>query len=105
MYLVGRVLKAHEFHEAFGLSRSGYRKALDEGRLITADNLLRVADHFGINYIELMSRFGLINDETIEGFIGRAPDFHSVTTLPRVVTTTPVRARPARRPRILPPHL
>lgn len=75
MYLVGRVLTQQEIHAAFGLSRSGYRKAQDETRLITADNLLRVANHFNINYIELMSRFGLIKTEAVEEFLKKAGDF------------------------------
>lgn len=96
MYLAGRVLKAQEIHAAFGLSRSGYRKAQEEERLITADNMLRVAAHLNINSIELMSRLGLINAETIEGFMGRAPDFSSATTILRTGTATAKKMRHAK---------
>ncbi|HZE14787.1 MAG TPA: hypothetical protein VE197_03250, partial [Mycobacterium sp.] len=60
MYLLGRQLGSTEVHAAFGLSRSGYRKAREQGRLLTADNLMRVAEHFDLNPIELLTRFGLI---------------------------------------------
>lgn len=69
MYLLGRQLRSSEVHTAFGLSRSGYRKAREEGRLLTADNLMRVARHFDLNPLELLTRFGLIGTEVVTEFV------------------------------------
>ena len=85
MFLVGRQLRAAEFHAAFGLSRSGYRKAQEENRLITADNLLRVAEYFDLNPIELLTRFDLVSREAVNDFVGAEPNF-GVTTIRRGVT-------------------
>lgn len=70
MYLVGRRLSSAEIYEAFGLSRSGYRKAWDEGRLITADNVIRVAKHFDLNPIALLTRFNLVAAQAVSDFLG-----------------------------------
>ncbi|WP_234825779.1 hypothetical protein [Mycolicibacter senuensis] len=59
-YLIGRPLAATEVYEAFGYRKSAYYKAAHEGRLITADNLLRVAQHFGLNAVDLLVRYGLV---------------------------------------------
>lgn len=80
MYLVGRRLSSAEIHEAFGLSRSGYRKAWDEGRLITADNVIRVAKHFDLNPIGLLTRFNLVAPEAVSDFIGAQANFGPTTT-------------------------
>jgi len=82
MFLVGRQLSAAEIHAAFGLSRSGYHKAQEQGRLITADNLLRVAKHFDLNAIGLLTRFGLVSLETVSDFVRSEPNFE-VTTIHR----------------------
>jgi hypothetical protein len=83
MYLLGRQLRAAEIYAAFGLSRSGYRKAREEGRLLTADNLMRVAEHFDLNPIELLTRFGLIRTEEVTDFVESVesePHFGRTTT-------------------------
>ena len=82
MYLLGRQLSSTELYAAFGLSRSGYRKAREEGRLLTADNLMRVAEHFDLNPIELLTRFGLISSEAVAEFV------ESVESAPLGRTTT-----------------
>jgi hypothetical protein len=85
MFLVGRQLRAAEIHAAFGLSRSGYRKAQEEKRLITADNVLRVAGYFNLNPIELLTRFDLVSPEAVSDFVASEPNF-GVTTTRRGVT-------------------
>ena len=87
MYLIGRRLRSEEIYAAFGLSRSGYRKAQDEGRLITADNLMRVAKHFDLNPIGLLTRFSLIAPEAVSDFVGSEPDFVRTTSQRRVATS------------------
>lgn len=87
MYLLGRHLRSAEVHMAFGLSRSGYRKAREEGRLLTADNLMRVAEHFCLNPIELLTRFGLIRTESVTDFMDSVesePHFGGTTTRQQV---------------------
>lgn len=85
MFLVGRQLRAAEIHAAFGLSRSGYRKAQEQKRLITADNLLRVAEYFDLNPIELLTRFDLVSPEAVSDFVRSSSD-SGVTTIHRGVT-------------------
>jgi plasmid maintenance system antidote protein VapI len=86
MYLVGRRLSSTEIYEAFGLSRSGYTKAWHEGRLITADNVIRVAKHFDLNPIALLTRFNLVAAEAVSDFVGSEPNFGRSTTRTEVVT-------------------
>lgn len=59
-YLVGRPLTTPEIYTAFGMKRSAYFKARREGRLVTANNLLRAARHFGLDGVDLLMRYGLI---------------------------------------------
>ena len=68
-YLVGRPLVATEVYEAFGYRKSAYYKAVHEGRLISANNLLRVAKYFGLNPIDLQVRFGLIEPEAVTEYV------------------------------------
>jgi hypothetical protein len=72
-YLVGRSLAATEVYEAFGYRKSAYYKAAREGRLITADNLIRVANYFGLNPIDLQVRYGLISPEAVTEYVESAP--------------------------------
>ncbi|OIN80683.1 helix-turn-helix transcriptional regulator [Mycobacterium malmoense] len=72
-YLVGRSLAATEVYEAFGYRKSAYYKAAREGRLITADNLIKVAKYFGLNPVDLQVRFGLIAPEAVTEYVESAP--------------------------------
>ena len=62
-YLVGRPVRTVELAKALGVARSSYYAARDEGRLITADNLLRMAEVFGLNPVELLVRYGLVSHD------------------------------------------
>jgi hypothetical protein len=73
-YLVGRPLAATEVYEAFGYRKSAYYKAAREGRLVTADNLIRAARYFGLNPVDLQVRFGLIEPEAVTEYLESAPD-------------------------------
>ncbi|APD18210.1 immunity repressor [Mycobacterium phage Hammy] len=64
-YLVGRPLKLREILEALQMSRSRYYLQLEEGRLITCDNLVRAANNLQINEIDLLVRFGLIDEQAV----------------------------------------
>ena len=62
-YLVGRPVRTVELAKALGVARSSYYAARDEGRLISADNLLRLADVFGLNPVDLLVRYGLVSHD------------------------------------------
>ena len=62
-YLVGRPVRAVELAKALGVARSSYYAARDEGRLITADNLVRLAGVFGLNPVDLLVRYGLVSHD------------------------------------------
>jgi hypothetical protein len=72
-YLVGRPLAATEVYQAFGYRKSTYYKAAREGRLISADNLIKVARYFGLNPVDLQVRFGLIEPEAVAEYIDSEP--------------------------------
>ncbi|ORV19064.1 hypothetical protein [Mycobacterium celatum] len=72
-YLVGRPLAATEVYEAFGYRKSAYYKAAREGRLITADNLIKVASYFGLNPVDLQVRYGLIQPEAVTEYVQSDP--------------------------------
>jgi hypothetical protein len=87
-YLVGRPLVATEVYEAFGYRKSAYYKAAHEGRLVTANNMLRVARHFGLNPVDLQVRFGLIEPEAVTEYL------ESRRRLPRLAELRPDRSKP-----------
>lgn len=60
-YLVGRPVRTVEIIDAIGVSRSGYYLSREAGRLVTADHLLKIADAFRLNPVDLLVRFGLLN--------------------------------------------
>lgn len=87
-YLVGRPLAATEVYEAFGYRKSAYYKAAREGRLVTADNLIKAAKYFGLNPVELQVRYGLIEPESVAEFV------ESERRLPRMRELYPDPNRP-----------
>lgn len=64
-YLVGRQLRTNEIVTALGVSRSAYYLARDEGRLASADNLLRLAKGFGLNPVDLLVRYGFLGSDDV----------------------------------------
>ena len=62
-YLVGRPVRTVELAKALGVARSSYYAARDEKRLITADNLLRLAEVYGVNPVDLLVRYGLLSHD------------------------------------------
>lgn len=64
-YLLGRQLRTAEIVSALELSRSAYYLQRDEGRLITADNLLRLAAALDINPVDLLVRYGLVSPDAV----------------------------------------
>lgn len=74
--LLGRRLRATEVYTAFGYHKSAYYKAVHEGRLITAHNVIRAARYFALNPVELQVRFGLIRASDVTDYVAadEAPD-------------------------------
>jgi hypothetical protein len=58
--LVGRRLSTRKICAALELSRSTYYEQRDQGRLITADNLITAARNLGLNPVDLLVRYGLV---------------------------------------------
>lgn len=90
-YLVGRPLPATEVYEAFGYRKSAYYKAANEGRLITADNLIRVSKHFGLNAVDLLVRYGLITPGAVAAYVDSA---QPKSVLPKLSDLQPIASRP-----------
>lgn len=63
--LTGRQVRIGEIITALGVGRSTYYEQRDEGRLVSADNLLRLADEMDINPVELLLRCGLVSQESV----------------------------------------
>ncbi len=59
-YLVGRRLSTREVCAALELPRSTYYEQRDQGRLISADNLITAARNLNLNPVDLLVRYGLI---------------------------------------------
>ncbi|KAA1432193.1 hypothetical protein [Mycolicibacter arupensis] len=90
-YLVGRPLPATEVYQAFGYRKSAYYKAAHEGRLITADNLIKVATHFGLNAVDLLVRYGLITLDAVADFVDAE---QPSPALPKLADLYPIANRP-----------
>lgn len=58
--------------KALGVSRSSYYAARDEKRLITADNLIRLAGVFGLNAVDLLVRYGLVSHSAVIDYADNA---------------------------------
>jgi hypothetical protein len=59
-YLVGRRLSTKEMCAALEMSRSTYYEQREDGRLISADHLIKAARNLGLNEVDLLVRYGLI---------------------------------------------
>jgi hypothetical protein len=86
-YLVGRRLSTREVCAALELSRSTYYEQRDQGRLITADNLITAAGNLNLNPVDLLVRYGLIPAsaaveyaEQISSTLGVVTRTHAETT-------------------------
>jgi hypothetical protein len=64
-YMTGRTLSKEEIWRALELPRSTYYDQLEKGTLITANNLRKAATNLGINQVELLIRYRLIDPEEI----------------------------------------
>lgn len=68
-YLLGRRLSMDDLYEAFGVSKSTYYSQLDGGTLITPNSIVTVARNLGLNPIDLMLRFRIIDTEDLSDYL------------------------------------
>jgi hypothetical protein len=66
--IVGRRLTVAETHAALGVPYTTYRDQRDSGRLISCDNLVTIARNLGINEVELLVRYRLIDPDAFEQY-------------------------------------
>ena len=60
-YLIGRRLSTKEICDALQMSRTTYYEQREDGRLISADNLIKAARNLGLNEVDLLVRYDLIS--------------------------------------------
>lgn len=63
--LTGRRVRIGEIIAALKVGRSTYYEQRDAGRLISADNLLRLASELKVNPVELLLRCGLVSRQSV----------------------------------------
>lgn len=64
--LTGRRVRIGEIIAALNVGRSTYYEQRDEGRLVSADNLLRLAAEMDINPVELLVHCGLVSQRAVD---------------------------------------
>lgn len=63
--ILGRRVRTKDVIAALGLSSSAYYLQRDENRLISADNLLKLAKELDVNPVRLLTRYGLISQFSV----------------------------------------
>ena len=87
-----------EILDALEMSRSTYYLQRDEGRLITADNLIRVARNLGLNEVDLLARYELVTIESAAEYVEDTLGYPPLPARRRAATAT-ARSRPKKAPR------
>jgi hypothetical protein len=64
-YLLNRQLKQTDVIEALGISRSTYYDQKERGDVTNPANLLHAAEHFGLNPLELLMRYGYVGFDDV----------------------------------------
>ena len=68
--LTARRVRIGEIIAALKVGRSTYYEQRDEGRLVSADNLLRLAAEMNLNPVELLLHCGLISRQAVAEYLG-----------------------------------
>ncbi|HPX35144.1 MAG TPA: hypothetical protein PLH92_02425 [Mycobacterium sp.] len=92
--LAGRKVTVGEIIAALDLGRSTYYEQRDDGRLLCADNLLRLAAELDLNPVELLMHCGLVEAPAVIDCAGKVGD---------TTGSTPPRSRRFRRRPDAPP--
>jgi hypothetical protein len=85
-YLVGRRLSTREVCAALEMPRSTYYEQRDQGRLISADNLITAARNLDFNPVDLLVRYGLLSASAAVEYV------EEISGTSGVVPRTPTRA-------------
>lgn len=80
--LTGRKVRIGEIITALNVGRSTYYEQRDEGRLVSADNLLRLAAQMDLNPVELLLLCGLVSEASVLD-CARKVDSRAATTRTR----------------------
>ena len=95
--LLGRRVRTKDVIAALGLSSSAYYLQRDENRLISADNLLKLANELEVSPVRLLVRYGLISELSVIEYAQELGMVHAPSsTRPRgfISPDEPLLARP-----------
>lgn len=70
--LAGRRVRIGEIIAALDIGRSTYYEQRDDGRLLSADNLLQIAGALGLNPVELLVRCGSVGHQAAVDYVTAA---------------------------------
>ncbi|QFG10270.1 transcriptional repressor [Mycobacterium phage DyoEdafos] len=70
-YLLKRQVRMQEALGALGMSRSTYYEQRDKGVLNSIPNLMALADHFGLDKVDLLVRFGHLDKTDLLTYLER----------------------------------
>ena len=90
--LLDGVVDAKAIYDALGTSSSTYYRRIKESDYPAAEELRSVADRFGLNYLDLQVRFGLVSHEEVWSYVESAPFSVETAAGPILAATT----RPSR---------
>ncbi|QOP66513.1 immunity repressor [Mycobacterium phage MiniMac] len=71
-YLLRRQVRMQEALSALGMSRSTYYEQRDKGVLNSVPNLMLIADAFGLNKVDLLVRFGHLDEQELVDYLADA---------------------------------
>jgi hypothetical protein len=69
--ILGRMISVEELRDALGLATTTYYEQAREGRLITAENILRASRSLGVNEIVLLVECGLLDSATVDEYVAQ----------------------------------
>lgn len=72
--LAGRRVRIGEIITALEIGRSTYYEQRDDGRLASPDNLVRLAEAFRLNPVELMVACGVVSHDAAAGYAASSPE-------------------------------
>ena len=83
-YLLNRAVPATEIYGALGIARNTYHKRIEEPDYPNGEEIRLLAEHFGLNYADLLVQFGLLTEEHIQAVLAPPLAAKSTTTRRRV---------------------
>ena len=85
-YLLDGRVETNEIYAALGVSSSTYYRRIKEDDYPNAEELRKVADHFGLSYPDLQVRFGLMTREEIEQYLQQSSFTVATTGAPVILS-------------------